>query len=513
VTARDVMIKPVAFTSILSLTLGLLLLYKFGTDQFPTAQAAADIELGKRIYLQNCAACHGQKGDGKGPEADRLETRPRDFTDGKYKFRSTPSGSFPLDEDIVRTISRGVRTTSMLAQLHLTEGERRAVTEYLKTFSKRFQSETPRDPISIPARPSSSLDLVTLGKRTYTEAGCNRCHGSEGKGDGASAKELKDDWGEPISPTDLTLKPFKSGAGPEDLFRAISTGFNGTPMPSYGESLTVRERWAVVSYILSIATRNRPRGMMGLVGEEGQGMRIDMRAAMAGMMGSRGMMRGGGGMMDRNMRDMMKSQDGEIAVMEKKFPLLFLLAAIWLWAPLDALAQQGKRPAFEHVHALAMDSGGQTLFFGAHTGLFRSDDRGRTWNKASVSTRHAHLDVMDIAADPKDPKTIYIATHEARVCKSTDGGKTWKEASSGLGGPDAHGLAIDPSMPVKLRAVREKGEGIYRTTAQGGKWIRVDDGPQGEIKVLKSVNIPTGMGGIFLYAGTSTGLQRSPDCF
>jgi hypothetical protein len=65
-----------------------------------------------------------------------------------------------------------------------------------------------------------------------------------------------------------------------------------------------QERWALVSYVLSIATRDRPRGMMGLVGEEVQGMRIDMRAAMAGMMGGRG------GMMDRNMRDRMKNMMG-----------------------------------------------------------------------------------------------------------------------------------------------------------------------------------------------------------
>ena len=102
------------------------------------------------------------------------------------------------------------------------------------------------------------------------DAGCNQCHGLGGKGDGASAKELKDDSGEPISPTDLTLTPFKSGPEPQDLFRTISTGFNGTPMPSYADSLTVRERWALVFYVLSTATRDRPRGMMGLVGEEVQ---------------------------------------------------------------------------------------------------------------------------------------------------------------------------------------------------------------------------------------------------
>lgn len=82
-------------------------------------------------------------------------------------------------------------------------------------------------------------------------------------------------------------------------------------MPSYAEALSPNDRWALVSYILSIATKEKPRGMMGLVGEEVDGMRIDMSAAMAGMMGGRGMMRGGGGMMNRDMRDMMKDQMGK----------------------------------------------------------------------------------------------------------------------------------------------------------------------------------------------------------
>jgi hypothetical protein len=106
------------------------------------------------------------------------------------------------------------------------------------------------------------------------------------------------------------LKPFKSGPNPDDLYRTISTGLNGTPMPSYANVLTPEERWGLVFYILSIATRERPRQMMGLIGEEVQGMRIDMRAAMAGMMGGRGMMGTGGGMMDRNMRDMMNDKMG-----------------------------------------------------------------------------------------------------------------------------------------------------------------------------------------------------------
>ena len=178
------------------------------------------------------------------------------------------------------------------------------------------------------------------------------------------------------------------------------------------------------------------------------------------------------------------------------------------------------RPAravdFEHVHGLAMDVEGRTLLLGAHTGLYRSEDGGRSWQPValSISQGHGHLDLMAIAPDPRDPRTLYVGTHEAGVLKTTDGGATWAPVNAGLGGLDVHGLTLEPAAPDKLHAaVREKGEGLYRTTDGGGKWTRVDDGPGGEVKVLTSVTIPTGMGGIWLYAGTAEGLQRSPDCF
>ncbi len=259
------------------------------------ARAQPEVKLGERIYRENCAACHGERGDGKGPQAEKLKTKPRDFTSGIYKFRSTPSGSLPLDSDLMRTITRGIRGTSMLAQLHLSKQETSVVVQYLKSFSPRFKNEKSLQAIAIPRKPPATSSLISVGKSKYEEAGCAQCHGAKGKGDGPSGRDLKDDWGNPISPSDLTLKPFKSGSNPEDLYRTISTGLNGTPMPSYAAAFSPKERWALVSYVLSIATREKPRGMMGLVGEEVEGMRIDMRAAMAGMMSGRGMMKRDGG--------------------------------------------------------------------------------------------------------------------------------------------------------------------------------------------------------------------------
>src|SRR5438132_2437867 len=112
-----------------------------GSGSPRVVRAAEDPALGERVYRENCTACHGEKGDGKGPQADRLKTKPRDFTGGIYKFRSTPSGSLPLDSDLARTIARGVRGTAMLAQLQLSKEETEPVVQYLKSFSSRFQNE------------------------------------------------------------------------------------------------------------------------------------------------------------------------------------------------------------------------------------------------------------------------------------------------------------------------------------------------------------------------------------
>jgi photosystem II stability/assembly factor-like uncharacterized protein len=192
-----------------------------------------------------------------------------------------------------------------------------------------------------------------------------------------------------------------------------------------------------------------------------------------------------------------------------------ILAVVLLQAsPGRAADAPASGAGFEHVHALAMDPAGRALWLGAHTGLYRSVDAGRTWSRVSLPSQHHGPDVMAIAQHPTEANVLYVGTHEAGVLKTTDGGTTWTPVNGGLRGLDVHGLAIDPNAPGKLHAlVRETGAGLYRTSDAGQAWVRVADGPPGETKVLASVNIPTGMGGIFLYAGTGEGLRRNPDCF
>jgi len=213
---------------------------------------------GRFVFERNCAVCHGKWGDGRGEMAVGMVPRPRKFTSGTFKFRSTPSGNLPTDADLVRTIRGGLFGTSMPTFQHLPERDILAVVEYLKTFSKKWLlSENYSDPVIIPNIPAWLADRNELGPhlsagRNLFVATCQPCHGPEGRGNGPAAADLEDDWGQPSVPADLTLPSIKSGTEPRDIYRVLVTGLNGTPMPSFLESTTETQRWDLVAFVLSL---------------------------------------------------------------------------------------------------------------------------------------------------------------------------------------------------------------------------------------------------------------------
>lgn len=212
-----------------------------------------NLEVGQQVFEQNCAICHGVLGDGRGMAGMMVWTKPRDLRSGIFKFRSTPTGSLPTNEDLFETISQGLRGTGMIGQNFLPERERRAVVAYLKTFSKRFENEKPQEPVPIPKPPSRTPELIAKGRDLYQKAECFACHGTEGRGDGPSAVDLKDDWGYPIQPADLT-RPLKRGSSAEAIYKTLVTGLDGTPMPSYEGAMTDEEFWALSFYVASLNT-------------------------------------------------------------------------------------------------------------------------------------------------------------------------------------------------------------------------------------------------------------------
>jgi cytochrome c oxidase cbb3-type subunit 2 len=229
---------------------------------------------GQRIYQQRCSACHGIKGDGKGPNSEHLITKPTDFTSGLYKFRSTPSGSIPTDEDIYTTISRGIRGTAMLPWFDMSNKEKWYVTYYLKSISSRFGEEEVDNPVTVPIADIDKIELINKGRHIYEQAKCWECHGNEGRGDGPKASGLKDDWGRTVRPKDFTREPLKRGARASDIYFTLATGLDGTPMASYSDSIPPENIIYLSYYIKSLAEKQRSRrwGMMALSQDERIGM-------------------------------------------------------------------------------------------------------------------------------------------------------------------------------------------------------------------------------------------------
>ncbi len=201
-----------------------------GSDPVSTAALVTE---GRAVYRSACASCHGLLGDGLGPAARHMSPAPRDFTSGVFKFRSTPSGALPTDQDLFRTVSAGVPGTWMPAwDKLLSERQRWAVVEYLKTlvpdYALGFGDE---EPLPVPSQPSNTT--VSEGRQVYLMLECAKCHGVGARGDGPSAGTLTDDWDQPITPYDFTRGSYKNGGRAEDLYRTLRTGLFGTPMPAF----------------------------------------------------------------------------------------------------------------------------------------------------------------------------------------------------------------------------------------------------------------------------------------
>lgn len=217
---------------------------------------------GKGVYETQCKVCHGAEGKGDGPASGILSVRPRNFTRGFFKFKTSGQGEMPYDEDLYRTISSGIAAAGMPSFGDLTPFERWALVAYVKQLSqfklpngnvkKHFEAAPPKTKTAIPPPPEKA-DLGHGEKLFRTEVQCMKCHGEKGLGDGPSAEELTDALDNPIKPPDMTRGEvtFKAGFKPEDIYRVLTIGMSGTPMPSFA-NLSEKDRWDLAFYVTSL---------------------------------------------------------------------------------------------------------------------------------------------------------------------------------------------------------------------------------------------------------------------
>ncbi len=212
------------------------------------------VQSGQSIFRQDCAGCHGVEANGQGRAAPMLNPKPRNLVAGAFKFRSTPLGNLPTNQDLLRTIEQGILGTSMPGFPFHTTQQKYALVAYIKSLRPNWEKDV-GTPLFIPAAPAQIFANKTLflasafrGRKLFEE-GCLTCHGDQGRGDGPSAEGLVDNDNQPLRPADLSRPYIKSGKRAEDVYKVILSGLDGTPMPSYNGVYNEGQIWDLVAYV------------------------------------------------------------------------------------------------------------------------------------------------------------------------------------------------------------------------------------------------------------------------
>ena len=152
-------------------------------------------------------------------------------------MQATPTGTLPLDSDLYNSLYRGFNFTNMPSWKALSAQQRADLVAFIKTFSARWVTEKPGDPIQVPTEPKLTVESIKHGGELFQKLECWKCHGPHGEGDGPSASTLTDSQDNPIRPTTFrqTTRASSAVAPTQDIYKIFMTGVDGTPMPSFAD--------------------------------------------------------------------------------------------------------------------------------------------------------------------------------------------------------------------------------------------------------------------------------------
>lgn len=225
-------------------------------------------EMATQLYLQNCAVCHGVKGDGKGIVAAMLNPQPRNFNLGQYRW-ITSGNNAPFREDIHHTIRNGLAGTSMPAWQNLNDDQIELLTDYVlgltranlekDLVAKKLKPKvvaalldgrlTAKNKVQIPPEPQITSAHLARGKEIYLST-CAKCHNDDGSGRADPTWVTAE--GFPIASRNFTSSVFKGGGKGTDIYTRIYAGMPGTPMASFS-SYPPADIWAIVHYVQTLA--------------------------------------------------------------------------------------------------------------------------------------------------------------------------------------------------------------------------------------------------------------------
>lgn len=162
------------------------------------------------------------------------------------------------------------------------------------------------------------------------------------------------------------------------------------------------------------------------------------------------------------------------------------------------------------VTALAFEQGKLVL---AAAGIWTSEDGGANFLPRSEGPGAA---VTALATHPDLAGVIY-ATTVSGLMRSVDAALSWHLAGPGLPATPLDAVAIAAHDP-QIVYVAVRGDGLWQSKDGAKSWDFAMDRPlvdkvEVDVQAIASVGSLSGMGGYWIYAGTTKGVSKVPDCF
>ena len=211
---------------------------------------------GKTVYAQNCAACHGLNGDGKGDAAAFLAPKPRDFVKANYRLRSTGANNLPTDVDLFREISLGVPGTPMppwrLLRRRRSLGSGGVREKLLARFSDTNELRMAITDFGTP--PGKTAASIAEGQGTLHENELLHLPWRKRPRRRPGSPDLGGRFRHAHQAAGLRRSGrLQGGYATKEIVRTILTGFNGTPMIGFNEVLKKEEAWKLAYYVETFA--------------------------------------------------------------------------------------------------------------------------------------------------------------------------------------------------------------------------------------------------------------------
>ncbi len=220
------------------------------------AELRGDVSLGKEVYLELCASCHGIKGDGKALGSKDKMPRPQVFANPTYMKRLTPQYLFDVVKYGKLAVLKGQKQTGKYDILplpsfedSLEDGEIRALIAYEK-FLRTGKWAPPK-----------GSEFSREEMKEYFDGACAECHGPAGKGNGPRAVGNQDPNKPFVStaqpaPADVTDPILMARFSDDFIFWLIKKGWVDAieeekfdTMKPFGQILTDDEIWSTIRYI------------------------------------------------------------------------------------------------------------------------------------------------------------------------------------------------------------------------------------------------------------------------